>query len=93
MPENLFLKVKILPGSAKNSIVGWENDVLKIKIHAPPEKGKANKELISFLSEILSLAKQDIFLIQGLTSKIKTLSIQNITQDDLSRKVQNEIQK
>ena len=36
------LNVKVGPGSSRNQIVGWLGDALKIKVTAPPEKGKLN---------------------------------------------------
>ncbi|MGI9178416.1 MAG: DUF167 domain-containing protein, partial [Pirellulales bacterium] len=40
------LRVKIVPGSSRNEIVGWLGDALKIKVTAPPEKGKANDAVV-----------------------------------------------
>ena len=37
----VVFKIKVQPGAAKNKILGVQGDVLKIKISAPPVKGKA----------------------------------------------------
>ncbi len=47
--------VKIVPGSSRTSIEGLLGGVLKIKVAAPPEKGKANKELTAFLAKRLKV--------------------------------------
>ncbi|MED5219184.1 MAG: DUF167 family protein, partial [Candidatus Neomarinimicrobiota bacterium] len=36
------LKIKVAPGAKQNRIIGWHGDVLKVRISAQPEKGKAN---------------------------------------------------
>jgi uncharacterized protein len=82
------LKVKIIPASSKTNLVSWENDVLKIKIHAPPEKNKANEELIQYLSTILSISKSNIVITQGETSKFKTLQLGGITYQALLIKIE-----
>ena len=74
--NNSILNIKIIP-NAKNSefITIMDNWVLKIKIAAIPEKWRANKELISFLSQELRLKKDDITIISGETSQLKRIKI------------------
>lgn len=73
--EKLILKVYIQPGSSRDEIVGeYGNPLrLKIKIASPPVDGKANKHLISFLSKILKISKNQINLKRGDTSRSKDL--------------------
>jgi len=68
------LKVKIKPNSSKNQIKSWDKNrkLLKININTAPEKGKANKELIKFLSKKLN---KKIRIIRGKKSRVKILSI------------------
>lgn len=55
---------------------GVENrQLLRVAIRAIPEKGKANKALVAFLAKKLSIAKSDIEIIGGQTSRLKTLVI------------------
>jgi len=46
--DGVIFRVKVQPVSDKNEIVGVQGDALKIKISAPPLKGKANKALVEF---------------------------------------------
>ena len=39
----VVLSVKVVPGSSKTAVVGELNGMLKVKLSAPPERGKANR--------------------------------------------------
>ena len=80
---SVILSVKIQPNASKNEIVGFEEDVLKIRIKAPPEKDKANLELIRFLAKKLDLSRSDITIKKGRTNRKKLLEIQGISNQDL----------
>jgi uncharacterized protein len=74
--QTVRFKVKIVPGSAKNSLAGMlGEDTLKIKIAAAPEKGKANEELAGFLAEVFSVRTARIKIIAGHTSPRKIIEI------------------
>lgn len=75
MSENI--KFLVRPNSSENSVTGIYDDKIKVKINASPEKGKANKELIDFLSNKLKVPKQDIEIIRGKFSNIKEVKIKN----------------
>ena len=75
------IKFLIKPNSSKNSISGFLGDMIKIKICASPEKGKANKELIEYLSMILKIPKIDIDIIHGRYSNIKEIQIKNKSRE------------
>ena len=77
------LTVKVIPKSSKNAIVGWENGYLKIRLHAVPEKGEANEELIAFLSDILNIPKSRILLLRGHTGRLKQLELVDFTEEEL----------
>lgn len=69
------LIVKVTPHSAQNQILGWEEEVLKIKIKGVPEKGKVNEELIAFLAKTLKIAPSKIQFVSGHTARLKRLQI------------------
>lgn len=47
------ISLRVYPNAVKNEVMGITNGVLQVRVSAPPVKGKANKELIDFLSRIL----------------------------------------
>ncbi len=78
----------MIPKSAKNTIVGWENGYLKIRLRAVPEKGEANEMLIAFLSEFLDLPKSRIVLKRGHKGRQKQLELIDFTEEQLKMRLQ-----
>lgn len=73
----VVLRIKVIPKSANNAIVGFlEDGTLKIRIAATPEKGKANKELINFLAEEFEVEKENISIISGASDSLKLVRIE-----------------
>jgi uncharacterized protein (TIGR00251 family) len=70
----MTLRVKVIPRSAITEIVGEMADgTLKIKIAAPPEKGKANAELLRFLNTRYGV--KDAEIISGHTAALKMVRL------------------
>jgi uncharacterized protein (TIGR00251 family) len=78
----LLLSVRAVPRAAKNEIQGVHDGALKIRLTTPPVDGKANQALIKFLSKTLNIAKSQIELIQGGTSRLKIFRLSGLTESD-----------
>ena len=78
------IKVKVLPRSSRNQIIGREGDLFKVKLTSPPVEGKANKALIEFLAKKLGIAKGRIEIISGKSARLKTLRISGLSLNDVS---------
>jgi len=81
------LTLHIQPGAKKTEIAGLYGDALKIRLLAPPVDGKANAALLDFLAKRLGLAKSQVALVSGQTSRRKVVEI---TEDvpDLAARLQ-----
>ncbi|EKD63391.1 MAG: hypothetical protein ACD_51C00283G0044 [uncultured bacterium] len=76
MNEPIYLRIKVTPKSAKTELTGTLADgTIKIRIAAAPEKGKANKELVKFLSEHYHVPKNTISIISGKSDPLKLIKI------------------
>ncbi len=82
------LSVKVVPGSSRDVIVGWLGSALKIKVQAPPEKGKANAAVIALLAAQLGLETSAIEVISGHTSPAKVLEIYSLTEAQIRARLQ-----
>jgi uncharacterized protein (TIGR00251 family) len=82
MDGSLTLKIKVIPKSPKNEIVGQMADgTLKIRIAAPPEKGRANEELRSFLAGQYNVPAANVTILSGATSQTKLVRITGSHED------------
>lgn len=73
-PKDKVLKIIVRPNSSKSEItaVDKERNALRVSIKAPPDKGKANKEIIKFFSKLL---KKKVEIVSGMKSKEKMIRI------------------
>jgi hypothetical protein len=72
----MLLRVKVIPRSAVNEIVGALADgTLKVKMAAPPERGKANQALIALLAAHFRVSKSAVSIVTGQTSSLKLVKI------------------
>lgn len=78
-PEGVQISLYVQPGASKSEIVGEHNGKLKIKIKAPPVDGKANDEIIRFLSEILKVPKRQIEILRGDKSREKKVLVHSVS--------------
>ena len=70
-----------MPGSSRNEIVGWLGEALKIKVTAPPERGKANKAVVELLAAALGIATDDVIVVSGHSSPAKVVAVSGMDED------------
>ncbi|CRX39362.1 DUF167 domain-containing protein [Estrella lausannensis] len=74
-PKGYVFFVKVIPKAKKAGLDGWEEGRLKVKLHSPPERGAANKELIEMLAKTLGIKRGQIEILSGETSRIKRVAV------------------
>lgn len=89
--NGILLRVRLSPNSSCCKINGIfttpdNEDYLKISVISVPEKGKANSELISWLSKQLKIAKSDFNIISGELDRYKKILI-NTSDEKISEKL------
>ena len=83
MPSGTSIRVKVQPKASLSRVIGFREDVLQVRVAAAPEKGKANEALLAVLSERFGVARKDIRIISGHTSRNKHVFVGGLSVDDL----------
>lgn len=77
------IRVRVQPGARKDEIVGLQEEVLRVKVAAPPVEGRANTALIAFLAKHLGVRKGDIDIVAGHTSRDKVVEVHGLDDEQV----------
>jgi uncharacterized protein len=74
LPKQGTITVRVSTGKRATKVIGFdpEKKYWKIELAAKPVEGEANKELVKFLSKLLS---RQVRIVKGLKSREKILTI------------------
>lgn len=81
--EKVEIWVQVHPNARRNEVQGEKDGVWHLKIAAPPVKGRANQELINFLSDVLQVSKSNLAIEKGLSSRRKLIDIRGLAQEQV----------
>lgn len=82
-----MIKVKVQPKASQDQALGFQNDVLRVRVTAVPERGKANQALIGLLAQVLDVPKGWIQIRRGHGSRDKWVEIAGVSTDDIERRL------
>jgi uncharacterized protein (TIGR00251 family) len=72
----LTLSVKVIPRSPRNEVIGRMADgAWKVRIAAPPERGRANAELCAFIAGLFGVPAANVTIAAGAGSSRKVLRV------------------
>ena len=89
-PSGLAVTVRLTPNAHADAILGIDASagapaVLKAKVRAVPEKGKANAALIRLMAGWLGVPRTSVSCVAGGRSRVKTLQIEGESNDLITR--------
>ncbi len=69
------IRVRVQPGASRDQVVGWEQDLLRVRLRARAVEGQANRRLLEFLAEALGLRPYQVSLLRGERSREKLIQV------------------
>lgn len=67
--------VKATPRAGRDEVVKISDAEYKVKVTAPPEKGKANEAVVELLADYFRVPKRAVNIVAGKTARVKIIDI------------------
>ena len=71
--NSVTIHVVARPGASRRRIVSIDPRGVVVALNSPPEKGRANDELIELLARLASVPRSTIMIVRGEASRHKTI--------------------
>lgn len=81
------MRVRVTPRSSRNELLGLEEEVLRVKLQAPPVEGEANRALLELMARVLDVPRSSIVIVAGHRSRQKTLAIRGLSALEAVRRL------
>jgi hypothetical protein len=83
----MTLRIKVVAGSSRNAVEGPMADgTLKVRVAAPPEKGRANQALLALLASHFGVPPPAVTIVAGYGSARKLVRVQGISESGAARR-------
>ena len=83
----LRLAVRVIPGARRSEVVGRVGDAWKLRVAAPPERGRANGELVALLARTLRVPRSSVRVARGHTTAQKLVEVEHLTPEEAERRL------
>ena len=79
--------MRVIPSSGTSGVVGRYGEAWKLRVAAPPERGKANEAALDLLARTLDVAPGSVRLVTGRRARDKTVEISGLTAEEAERRL------
>lgn len=90
--NSITFAVRVQPRASQSGITGEFAGALKLRLAAPPVDGAANEELVRWLAKFFDVARAQVTLISGTTSKQKIIRVSGVQSDAARKKLTDALQ-
>lgn len=87
MSDSIRLALKVVPASSRDCVAGWLEDVLKVRVRAAPERGKANAAVEELLADALAISPDAVRIVSGMTTARKTAEISGLSLAEIHERL------
>ena len=77
------IKVRVQPRASRDEVLGFQGEVLRVRVTAPPHEGRANQALVEVLSQALDVPRSRIRILRGHGSRDKLLAVEGLSREDV----------
>jgi hypothetical protein len=82
------IELTVSPGAARSELVGRYGSGWRVRVAAPPERGRANRALEALLAETLGVAPSRVAVVAGHSSRRKVVEVEGLEAPELDRRLE-----
>ena len=86
-PRTIRLNLRVSPGAGRSAVVGRHGNAWKLRVAAPPERGRANMSVVNLLATSLEIRRPDVRIVGGGISRDKVVEIVGLTLEEAERRL------
>jgi uncharacterized protein (TIGR00251 family) len=79
--------VKVVPRASRTEITGTHQDLIRVRLAAPPVEGAANRALVKFLAGVLDVSRRDVEIVAGHTSRRKVIRVTGLSPQEVKTRL------
>jgi uncharacterized protein YggU (UPF0235/DUF167 family) len=68
-------------------VVGRHGDAWKVRVAAPPERGRANDAVVGVIAQALGVDRRNVRLVGGASGRDKVVELTGLTLDEAERRL------
>ena len=73
--DGVLLQLSVMPNAKRTEVDGLHEGALRVRLAAPPIDGRANAALVAWLAKSLGVAKRDVQVLRGQSSRRKQVAV------------------
>lgn len=84
---HVTLAIKVVPRASRDEIAGWRDGVLRLRVRAPPQDGRANAAVVSLLATALDVRKTAVTIVAGHAAAHKRVAVEGLTRAEVEQRL------
>ena len=81
------ISVRLTPRGGRDGIDGWDGDILRVRVAAPPVDGRANEAMLRLLAKALGVPASNVMIASGAQSRIKLVDVEGLSVEELRERL------
>jgi hypothetical protein len=77
------ISVRVTPGASRDALMGWQGDVLRLRVAAPAQRGKANEAALRLLAAALGIERRRLRIVRGAASRQKVVWVDGLDEAEI----------
>lgn len=85
--KDVLVRVKAVPGAARDELAGLLGDRLKVRVSAPPQGGRANKAICALIAGALGVRARQVTVVSGAAAAEKTVRVDRASAGEVASRL------